>query len=68
MEVIVGLKQTPGIQKQFLDKIDREAIYSGKNQVILKETIVYAQHFAYLQCDCLVQSKAGSVEKRQNDC
>jgi transposase len=49
MEVIVGLKQTPGIQKQFLDKIDREAIYRGKNQVILKETIVYAQHFAYLQ-------------------
>jgi transposase len=48
MEVIVGVKQTTGIQKQFLDTIDREVIYSAKNQVILKETIVYAQHFAYL--------------------
>jgi transposase len=49
MEVIVGMKQTAGIQKQFLDKIDREAIYSHKNQVILKETIVYVQQFSYLQ-------------------
>lgn len=49
MEVIVGMKQTPGLQKLFVDKIEREAIYSGKNQVVLKETIVYAQPFAYLR-------------------
>lgn len=49
MEVMVGLKQTPSLQKLFLDKIDREAIDSGKNQVVLKETIVYAQHFTYLR-------------------
>jgi transposase len=49
MQVIVGMKQTPGIQKQFLDIINREVIYRGKNQVVLKETIVYAQHYAYLQ-------------------
>jgi transposase len=48
IEVIVGMKQTAGIKKQFLDKIDREIVYSRKNQIVLKETVVYAQYFAYL--------------------
>ena len=48
MQVIVGMKQTPVIQAQFLDPIDRDLIYSGKNQIALRDTIVYAQAFSYL--------------------
>ena len=49
MEVIVGLKQTPLMQQQFLDGIERDSIYSAKNQIALRETIVYVQTFSYLK-------------------
>ena len=48
MQVIAGMKQTPVIQKKFLDSIDRDTIYSAKNQIALRDSIVYAQSFAYL--------------------
>jgi hypothetical protein len=46
LQVIVGMKQTPVIQRQFLDSIDRETIYSAQHQIALKDTIVYAQVFS----------------------
>jgi len=48
MLAIVGVKQTEGLQKQFLSKIVREDIYNKQHQVVLKETIVYIQPFDYL--------------------
>ncbi len=54
MQVIVGMKQTPVIQKEFLDGIDRDIIYSGKNQIALRATIVYAQTFPYLRGKLIV--------------
>lgn len=48
MHMIVGVKQTEGLQKQFLSKIVREDIYSKRHQVVLKETTVYIQSFEYL--------------------
>lgn len=48
MHVIVGVKQTSVIQRKYLDKIRRDKIYNKKNQVILKETIVYISSFRYL--------------------
>lgn len=48
MHVIVGVKQTEGLQKQFLNNIVREDIYSKKYQVVLKETVVYIHSFDYL--------------------
>ena len=54
MQVIVGMKQTSLIQAQFLDTIEREVIYSGKNQIALRDTIVYAQSFAYLKGKLIV--------------
>ena len=48
MLAIVGVKQTEGLQKQFLSQIIRDDIYNKKYQVILKETTVYIQSFEYL--------------------
>ena len=48
MLAIVGVKQTEGLQKQFLSKIVRDEIYNKQHQVVLKETIVYIQSFEYL--------------------
>ncbi len=48
MLAIVGVKQTEGLQKQFLSMIVRDDIYNKQHQVILKETIVYIQSFEYL--------------------
>jgi len=48
MQVIVGVKQTVALQKQFLNTIDRSEIYVKKHQVVLKETIVYTKSFRYL--------------------
>ena len=48
MHVIVGVKQTEGLQKQFLSNIVREDIYNRKYQVVLKETVVYIHSFDYL--------------------
>jgi hypothetical protein len=48
MQVIASMKQTVGIQKKFLDTIDRDKIYTAENQVQLKDTIVYTQSFPFL--------------------
>jgi transposase len=48
MQVIVGVKQTNALQKQFLRTINRNDIYIKKHQIVLKETIVYAKSFDYL--------------------
>jgi transposase len=42
MTMIVGVKQSIGIKKNILSKINREHIYIKKNLVQLKNTIVYA--------------------------
>ena len=43
MRMIVGVKQSIGIKKTILDKIERDKIYAAKNQVTLKDTYVYVQ-------------------------
>jgi transposase len=42
MTMIVGVKQSIGIKKNILSKINREHIYIKKNLIQLKNTIVYA--------------------------
>jgi hypothetical protein len=48
MTMIVGVKQSIGIKKEILSKIDRDKIYTGKNQVELKDTFVYVQQVDFL--------------------
>lgn len=48
MKVIVGVKQSPGIKNNILSKIDRNKIYTSNNQIILKNTFVYAQEVPFL--------------------
>lgn len=48
MNVIVGVKQSVGIKKEVLSKIDRNKIYVAKNQVTLKNTFVYTQEVSFL--------------------
>ena len=48
MEMIVGMKQSIGIKNTILSQIDKEAIYTKKNLVVLKETVVYAIEQKYL--------------------
>lgn len=48
MKVIVGVKQSVGIKKDVLSKIDRNKIYVAKNQVPLKNTFVYTQEVPFL--------------------
>jgi hypothetical protein len=48
MQVITGMKQTAGIQKKILDKIDRDKIYTAENRLQLKDTVVYTQSFPFL--------------------
>ena len=48
MKMIVGVKQSIGIKKNVLDKIDRNNIYTSKNQVPLKNTVVYVQEVEFL--------------------
>ena len=48
MKMIVGVKQSIGIKKNVLDKIDRNNIYTFKNQVTLKNTFVYVQELEFL--------------------
>ncbi|OFY98972.1 MAG: hypothetical protein A3K10_02545 [Bacteroidetes bacterium RIFCSPLOWO2_12_FULL_31_6] len=48
MKVIVGVKQSPGIKNNVLDKIDRNKMYTSQNQIILKNTYVYAQEVNFL--------------------
>lgn len=48
MKIIVGVKQSAGIKKNILDKIERDKIYAAKNQVTLKDTFVYVQEVKFL--------------------
>jgi len=48
MTMIVGVKQSTGIKKNILDKIERDKIYAAKNQVTLKETYVYVEEVEFL--------------------
>lgn len=48
MKMIVGVKQSIGIKKNVLDKIDRNKIYTSKYQVTLKNTFVYVQELEFL--------------------
>ena len=48
MKMIVGVKQSIGIKKNILDKIERDKIYTSRNQVTLKNTFVYVQEVKFL--------------------
>ena len=48
MRMIVGVKQSIGIKKTILDKIERDKIYAAKNQVTLKGTYIYVQEVGFL--------------------
>lgn len=48
MKMIVGVKQSVGIKKNILSKIDRDKIYTANNQVVLKNTYVYVQETGFL--------------------
>lgn len=48
MKIIVGVKQSIGIKKNVLEKINRDDIYRAKNQVALKGTFVYIQEVSFL--------------------
>lgn len=48
MKMIVGVKQSVGIRKSVLGKINREKIYTAQHQVKLKDTYVYVQQRNYL--------------------
>lgn len=48
IKMIIGVKQSVGIKKNILDKIDRSKIYTSKNQVTLKNTYVYVQEIDFL--------------------
>jgi transposase len=54
MNMIVGVKQTGALQKQYLDKIVRDEIYDKDHQVVLKETTVYTKSFDYLEGKLIV--------------
>ena len=48
MKMIVGVKQSVGIKNTILNKIDRDKIYTKKNQVTLKDTFIYVQELEFL--------------------
>lgn len=48
MKIIVGVKQSNKIKTDILSKIARDDIYTGKCQVILKNTTVYAKEVSFL--------------------
>lgn len=48
MKMIVGVKQSVGIKTTVLSKINRDKIYTAKNQVTLKNTFVYVQEVGFL--------------------
>ena len=48
MKMIVGVKQSIGIKNTILSKIDRNKMYTKKNQVTLKGTFVYVQELNFL--------------------
>lgn len=47
MKMIMGVRQTVVLQNKFLNKIERNEIYTKNNQVVLKETTVYIKSFPY---------------------
>jgi transposase len=48
IKMIVGVKQSIGLKKELLDTIERDKIYTAKNQIVLKNTMVYTQEFPFL--------------------
>lgn len=48
MTMIVGVKQSIGIKKHILSKVDRDKLYTAKNQVSLKNSFVYVQQQSFL--------------------
>jgi len=48
MTMIVGVKQSIGIKKNILSKMDRDKLYTAQNQVSLKNTFVYVQEQSFL--------------------
>ncbi len=48
IEMIVGVKQSIGIKNNVLSKIKKDEIYTSKNLIKLKGTVVYAIEQAYL--------------------
>jgi transposase len=48
MTMIVGVKQSIGIKKNILSKMDRDTLYAAANQVTLKNTFVYVQEQSFL--------------------
>jgi len=47
LEAILGVRQSPKNQQEFLDCVSREEIYCKERQVQLKETAVYIKSFEY---------------------
>ena len=47
MKIVVGVKKSNKVKTDILEKINRDDIYSGKCQVILKNTTVYAKEFNF---------------------
>ncbi len=54
MKMIVGVKQSNKIKTDILSKINRDDIYTGKCQVILKNTTVYAKEVNFLTAKLVV--------------
>lgn len=48
MTMIVGVKQSIGIKKDILSRIDRDKLYTAQNQVSLNNTFVYVQEQSFL--------------------
>lgn len=49
IEGIVGVRLHKNLMREYIDKIDREEIYSKECQLELKETTVYIKEFDYMQ-------------------
>jgi transposase len=66
-KAIVGARLHSGFQKEYIDKIEREEIYSKINQVELKDTYVYVKSFDFMQGRLIVvYNPAIEVMKREH--
>ena len=54
VECIAGVRSNQKLEKDFIDNLSREEIYSQKHMVILKDAIVYAKSYKYLYGDIIV--------------
>jgi len=54
MKTIAGIRRNKHFQERFLEKVDRERLYSIKNRVKLKNTEVYVKSFRYRKGKLLV--------------